>query len=146
MRAICTSKAHRRTSITWIALDRVNGEGIFYTRPWKINGEGPSMNVHLSQVKFNEDKQPDLTADDIRFTTKGDTMYAFVQGWPQSAVTIKALGTESPQQPQKVVNVKMLGPTEALRFTQDAGGLKIVLAGDKPQTAGLGIALKINFA
>src|SRR6185437_8011841 len=96
----------------------VNGEGIFSTRPWKINGEGPSMNVHLSQVKFNENKQPDLTADDIRFTAKGDTLYAFVQGWPQGALTIKALGTASPQRPDKVLNVEMLGRCEALRFTQ----------------------------
>jgi alpha-L-fucosidase len=31
---------------------------------------------------FNEDKQTDLTAEDVRFTAKGSTLYAFVQGWP----------------------------------------------------------------
>jgi alpha-L-fucosidase len=124
----------------------VNGEGIFYTRPWKINGEGPSMNVHPSQVQFNEDRQPDLTAEDIRFTAKGDTLYVFVQGWPQGAVTVKALGTESPQRPGKVAYVEMLGRQQGLQFSQGRDGLKVVLAGDRPQISELGIALKINFA
>jgi alpha-L-fucosidase len=127
----------------WIS---VNGEGIFYTRPWKINGEGPSMVVQIAQVKFNEDKQPDLGADDFRFTTKGETLFAFVQGWPEGAVTIKALGTASPQRPKTVLDVRMLGRNEALMFTQDASGLRVKLPGEEPATANIGIALKINFA
>jgi alpha-L-fucosidase len=30
---------------------------------------------------FNEDKRGDFAAEDVRFTTKGSTLYAFVQGW-----------------------------------------------------------------
>lgn len=123
----------------------VNGEGIFYTRPWKINGEGPSMNMHLAQVKFNENKQPDLGADDLRFTTRGKTMFVFVQGWPLRPVKIAALGTNSPQGPEKVMDVRMLGRNEALEFTQDSAGLHVTLSGEKPATAELGIALRINF-
>jgi alpha-L-fucosidase len=123
----------------------VNDEGIFNTRPWKINGEGPSMTVKVAQQNFNEGKQPDLGAQDIRFTTKGETMFAFVQGWPQQAVTIESLGTASPQQPEKVTDVRMLGRNEALQFTQDATGLHVTLAGDKPATGDLGVTLKIRF-
>lgn len=123
----------------------VNGEGIFNTRPWKINGEGPSMKVKVAQQNFNEGKQPDLGAQDIRFTTKGKTMFAFVQGWPQQPVTVESLGTASPQQPEKVADVRMLGRNEALQFTQDATGLHVTLAGDKPAAADLGITLKIRF-
>lgn len=124
----------------------VNDEGIFNTRPWKINGEGPSMTVKVTQGNFNESKQPDLGADDIRFTTKGKTMFAFVQGWPEKPVAIASLGTASDQQPGKVAGVRMLGRNEPLKFTQDATGLQVTLAGDKPATADLGIALKINLA
>jgi alpha-L-fucosidase len=123
----------------------VNDEGIFNTRPWKINGEGPSMTVKVAQQGFNEGKQPDLGASDIRFTTKGKTVFAFVQGWPQQPVIIASLGTARPQQPEKVTDVRMLGRNEALAFTQDAAGLHVTLAGDKPATADLGITLKIRF-
>lgn len=104
------------------------------------------MNMHLAQVKFNEDKQPDLGADDLRFTTRGKTMFVFVQGWPQRPVKIAALGTSSPQGPEKVMDVRMLGRSEALAFTQDSGGLHVTLRGEKPATADLGIALRIDFA
>ncbi len=124
----------------------VNGEGIFYTRPWKINGEGPSMGVVVKQQNFNEGKQPDLGAQDIRFTSKGKTLFAFVQGWPAGSVTIAALGTGSPQQPEKVEHVTMLGRGESLQFIQDAKGLKVTIPGDKPTSGDLGIALKISFA
>jgi alpha-L-fucosidase len=124
----------------------VNDEGIFSTRPWKINGEGPSMNAQPAQAGFNESKQPDLGATDIRFTTKGKTLYAFVQGWPQQQVTVQALGTSSPQQPNKITDVRMLGRNEALRFTQDAAGLRVGLPAEKPATADLGITLKVNFS
>lgn len=123
----------------------VNDEGIFHTRPWKINGEGPSMAVKVAETGFNEGKQPDLGAEDIRFTTKGKTMYAFVQGWPQQQVTIQSLAAGGPQQPEKAVDVRMLGRNEALQFTQDGTGLHARLPGEKPATADLGITLKINF-
>ena len=124
----------------------VNDEGIFGSRPWKINGEGPSMTVKVEQTGFNENKQPDLGPADVRFTTKGKTMYAFVQGWPEKQVAIQSLGTASAQQPEKVMDVRMLGRNEALPFTQSATGLTVNLPGEKPPTADLGITLRINFA
>ena len=124
----------------------VNGEGIFSTRPWKINGEGPAASMKVSQERFNESKQPDMGAQDIRFTSKGSLLYAFVQGWPQDAITIRALATNSPQQPAKVTDVRMLGRSESLKFTQDANGLNVTLPKEKPATADTGITLRINFA
>ena len=52
----------------WMA---VNSEGIYGSRPWKIYGEGPSTKVKIETGNFNEDKQKDLTAEDVRFTAKG---------------------------------------------------------------------------
>ncbi len=43
---------------------------------WKIFGEGPAPSAQ-PMTAFNEEKQ-DLTAEDVRFTTKGNTLYAFV--------------------------------------------------------------------
>jgi len=124
----------------------VNGEGIFHTRPWKINGEGPAMTVKIAQQNFNESKQPDLGAQDVRFTSKGKSMFAFLQGWPQEEVVIRSLALDGPQQPGKAMAVRMLGRDENLKFTHEATGLRLMLPGAKPATADLGIALKINFA
>ncbi len=124
---------------------RVNSEGIYSSRPWKINGEGPAMAVKVDQSGFNESKQPDLGAQDVRFTTKGKTLYAFLMGWPQGEAMIRALGMASPQQPSKVLDVRLLSHDEALAFTQESGGLRVTTPGNKPATADLGICLKVRF-
>jgi alpha-L-fucosidase len=128
----------------------VNGEGIFHTRPWKIYGEGPATKVVVKsngkEFNPNEGKKPDLTAQDIRFTAKGKSVFAFVQGWPSSDVLIAALGTNSPQNPEKAVDVRLLGRDEALKFSQEASGLRVTLPSAKPVAADIGICLRVNFA
>ena len=60
----------------------VNSEGIHGTRPWKVYGEGPSLSISETSAGFNERNRKDLTAEEIRFTSKGQNIYAFVMGWP----------------------------------------------------------------
>jgi alpha-L-fucosidase len=131
----------------WMA---VNAEAIYGTRPWKIYGEGPSTKVVIrpngQEFDPNEGKQPDLTAEDFRFTTKGRTLYAFVQGWPTGEVVIPSLGTHSPQHPEKAVDVRLLGRDEPLKFVQDATGLRVTMPANKPATADIGIALRVRWA
>ena len=128
----------------WMA---VNGEGIFATRPWTSNGEGPSMKVVIDpNARFNENNTPDLGPQDIRFTTKGRMLFAFVQGWPDRELVIAALGTQSPQNPARVTDVRMLGRDEALDFTQEGTGLRVKLPAEKPAGADIGIGLRVNFA
>ncbi len=121
-----------------------NSEGIYGTRPWKIYGEGPSTKVISGGAGFNEGKKPELSAKDIRFTTKGSTLYAFAMGWPTDSFTIQAVGLESPQQPGKVLNVELLGTGQKLKFTQSADALSIVPPATK--TSDIGYGLKISFA
>jgi alpha-L-fucosidase len=87
-----------------------------------------------------------LTAEDIRFTTKGKSLFAFVQGWPASDLVIESLGTNSPQMPEKVADVRILGRDEPLKFTQEAAGLRVSLPSNKPLAADIGICLRVNFA
>jgi alpha-L-fucosidase len=134
----------------------INGEAIYSTRPWKIHGEGPSTKVIIKptgkEFDPNEGKQPDLTHEDIRFTTKGKTLYALVQGWPPpqpnkpAELIIQSLATNSPQQPGKPVDIRLLGRNEPLRFTQDTTGLRVTLPPTPTPASDLGIALRINFA
>jgi alpha-L-fucosidase len=111
---------------------KVNSEAIYSTRPWKIFGEGPatasvsSLNAH----GFNEGKGKPYVAEDIRFTTKGKTLYATMLGWPENNhITVKALAAND--QVGKVNGVSLLGNSH-LKFQQTAEGLKVELPENPP--------------
>jgi alpha-L-fucosidase len=129
---------------------QVNSEGIYATRPWKIYGEGPSTKVKIAGGNFNEDKQSDLTASDVRFTTKGSTLYAFVMGWPEKEATVEALGLQSPQQPGKILKVELLGHNGMLDWKQDDAALRVQMPARQPSdngtTSAIGITLKVELA
>jgi len=114
----------------------VNSSGIYATRPWKVYGEGPSTKPNagapVRAQGFNEGRTR-YSAQDIRFMQKGDTLYAFALGWPQDGkLTITSLADGSPQAPGKIDRVELLGMSETLKFTRDAGGLVITLPEKKP--------------
>lgn len=115
---------------------RVNGEAIYATRPWKIFGAGPATQIAASDPKFNESKRKELTAEDIRFTTRGERLYVFLMGWPQKQAVIAPLATG------KIENVEMLGHKGKLQWTQDETGLKVQMPAEKP--CNHAIALKVT--
>jgi alpha-L-fucosidase len=125
----------------WMA---VNSEGIYASRPWKIYGEGPSTKVKVDPGNFNEDKQKDLTAEDVRFTVKGGALYAFVMGRPEKRATINALGLASAQAPGKILNVELLGYKGELKWKQDESALQVEMPAEK--TSDIGLTLKIQMA
>jgi len=111
----------------------VNSEAIYATRPWKIYGTGPSTETTAADAKFNEKNRKDLTAEDLRFTTKGRTLYAFSMGWPQQPLVIQPLATTGPHGVGKITSVELLGHGGPLAFTHDQAGLTIqVPAGPSP--------------
>jgi alpha-L-fucosidase len=126
---------------TWM---QVNGEAIFATRPWKISGEGPTTQSS-SQIKtqFNENSRQDLTAEDVRFTTKGTTLYAFVMGWPDYSVTIRSLAANTELRVGKIQSVGLPGGP-SLRFEQNNAGLVIYLPREAPSKHA--VALRIEGA
>ena len=122
----------------------VNSEGIHASRPWKIFGDGPGTKpAAAADLRFNESKLQDLTAEDVRFTTKGDTLYAFVMGWPGKEAVIPSLATTAKQGVGKIQNVELLGAGK-VPFTQDETALKVRLPEKQP--CEYAIALKINGA
>jgi len=101
----------------------IHGEAIYGTRPWAIYGEGPAKNVHGA---FKEDVV--YTAQDIRFTTKGDILYAIAQDWPAgSEIVVHALAPSA----GKVRGVALLGYHGKLDWQQTAGGLVVKLPAKK---------------
>ena len=122
----------------------VNSEGIYSTRPWKIYGEGPSTATKLVTGNFNEDKQKDLISEDIRFTAKGGSVYAFVMGWPAKEAVVKALGLPSDQAPGNIRNVELLGYNGKLEWKQDEASLRVKMPPEK--LSDIGITFKVDLA
>lgn len=125
----------------WMA---VNSEGIYGTRPWKIFGDGPVATAPPAtgeSAHFNENKRQDFTAEEVRFTTKGRNLYAFVMGWPVKEAVIKPLSTKSSVAQVKVENVELLGFKGKVNWTQDEKGLTVQMPEQKPSDHA--IALKI---
>ena len=103
----------------------VNQEAIYGTRPWKVFGEGPQMAsaAPISAQGFNEGKGKPFTAEDVRFTTKGNTLYAIVMGAPTNAVSIKSLGTNAKLLEKPISEITLLGSDEKLKWSQTADAL-----------------------
>ncbi len=116
---------------------KVNGEGIYGTRPWKTVAEG----IDVDQIRsegFNErrgkvgaswdfKRLEDSRGEAIRFTRSKDhkTLYAFVIGLPDDrSVTIKTLRKgKVAKNGQGIRAVTMLGSDEPLEWSQTDEGL-----------------------
>ena len=111
----------------WLA---VNGEAIYGTRPWKVYGEGPT---EVFEGAFQDTKRDGFTAQDVRFTTKGDVLYAIVLGWPDSGeVVIESLGTRLALYPDAIRQVELLGSGEPVQWSRDDDGLKVKTPSERP--------------
>jgi alpha-L-fucosidase len=90
----------------------VNGEAIYGTHSWiKFSDGGGRGNLN------------------IRYTVKGDALYAIILGnWPGAEAVVTSLGESA----GKVATVTMLGNEGNLEFTQDAAGLKVKLPAAAP--------------
>jgi alpha-L-fucosidase len=109
-----------------------NGEAIFGTRPFGVFGEGPPD--VKGAANFNENTARAYTAEDVRFTTKGDALYAFVMAWPADGrVSIRTLARASAQYSKPVRRIELLGAAGApLPFTRGESALTTTLPTDVP--------------
>jgi len=101
----------------WMA---VNAEAIHGTRPWKVFGEGPT---EVAAGAFQESAA--YTAQDIRFTTKGDALYAITLGEPKQSVDITSLGRGAGLERRRVKRVELLGQRQPCVFRQTDAALRI---------------------
>jgi alpha-L-fucosidase len=107
---------------------RVNGEGIYGTRPWVYFGEGK-----VNEIPHFVEKSP-FTAKDIRYTSKDDTLYAFVLKWPpklKPRVEFPLL-SEGNYALRKIRSVEMLGHSGELEWDRHPDGLQVVFPDTKP--------------
>jgi alpha-L-fucosidase len=118
-----------------------NGEAIYDTVPWKVYGEGPT------KIKpgfgHDVDTKP-YTAEDFRFTQKGNTVYAIEMAWPRDGrAVIHALGSTQPGKGLEITNVTLLGSDGKLEFHQTDDALEVQLPA-QPTRAVAGYALALG--
>jgi len=107
----------------------VNGEAIYGTRHWHRYGEGPTG---VPTTQFRERDYQPFGAEDIRFTCKGNALYAICLGWPGDELVIKTLGAGSEVPADAISEISMLGASGTLSWSQDETGLKIETPAEKP--------------
>lgn len=92
---------------------RVNGEAVYDTHNWTRPGEGYGRGAR---------------GLNIRFTVRGENLYAIILGnWPGAEANIASL----PSSVGRIDTVTLLGSSDRLEHIQDADGLKVKL----PETA-----------
>ena len=118
----------------------VNGDGIYGTRPWRTYGEGPTK---VAAGSFHDTDTEKYTAEDFRFTTKGDILYAIGLAWPANGeAVIRSLASTVGS--QQVASVALLGSDAKLIFEQRAHGLHVQLPAQAAKT--FAYVLSVRFA
>ena len=97
----------------------VNGEAIYGTRPWPVFGEGPTREEVGTWGRENGEYL--FIAGDVRFTQKGNILYAIILEWPGNEITLNSL---------KDINIRkisMLGSDRSIQWKQINDGINISL-------------------
>ena len=101
----------------------IHGEAIFGTRPWLVYGESA---VKVKGGNFKEDFK--YNAKEIRFTTKGATLYAIALGWPEDGqLVVRSLAKPAGEDVNNITAVSLLGYDGKLDWKQTADGLVVTL-------------------
>jgi alpha-L-fucosidase len=119
-----------------------NGEGIYGSRPWKIYGEKPADKSPVKLGRFDENFG--FSSKDIRFTIKGNTLYAYCLGKPESDILIRSLSKSSKHADKPVASVALVGSSEKISWKQTADALIIKKPSKMPawQVTGFKIEFK----
>ena len=102
---------------------KVNKESIVGTRPWKKFGEGPiaDSDIAINAQGFNDGQYTKAGSSEIRFTQKGNILYATALAWPDNMqLSIKSLATE------RISSVELLGYGK-IPFTQSSDAFSVTL-------------------
>ena len=117
----------------------INGEAIYGTRAWRTYGEGPTR---AAAGSFHDTDVEHYTADDFRFTSKDDVLYAIGLSWPASGeALIRSLAITAGS--EHVKSVALLGSNAKLTFEQRSDGLHVQLPAQPPSK--YAYALRVKF-
>ena len=123
----------------WI---KINGDGIYDTRPWKIYGEG-TLKLEKEKGKRVNENLNEYSQLDIRFTTKDGNLYAFVLAPPTKDVLIKSLKTGGVLN-KEIQSIELLGSDEKIIWTRSKNGISIKCPKKLPNQPVIGFKISLN--
>ena len=86
---------------------KANGEAIYDTTYWKVFGEGPT---EVPEGHFTDTYSKNFTSEDIRFTAKGNHIYATILRFPENGeIHIRSLGRDMKLLKSSILDVELLG-------------------------------------
>jgi alpha-L-fucosidase len=103
---------------------KVNGDAIYGTRPWTSYGEGPTK---VAAGSFQDTKTQNYTAEDFRFTTKGNNLYAIEMAWPSGSDALIHSVSQEALKGRQIQDVTLLGSDAKLTYKIGPDGLHIQL-------------------
>jgi alpha-L-fucosidase len=119
---------------------KINGEGVYATRPWRVFGEGPDVRMG------DRDHRSPYGANNVRFTVSKDrkTIYAHQMGWPggHKKFALESFSHDGPGGNKRVSRVAMLGSSERITWSQNAAGLQLTTPASAPSD--LAVVYKIS--
>lgn len=115
---------------------KINGEAIYGTRPWYMYGEGPTTQPEGDFKNHKEFLKVKYSWKDIRYTTKGKTIYAITLGMPKAGTSLLLKGFAKKSRPSdlKIKKVTILGTNQTIKWEDTPNGLQVempMMQGDK---------------
>jgi alpha-L-fucosidase len=112
----------------WMA---INSECIYGTRPWTTYGEGPARKVGLMTKETHYFNGQNVA--DVRFTTKGDVLYAISINWPRDRkLVVRSLAKKEGSDKSEISSITLLGCADKLEWSQTDKGLVVTMPEKKP--------------
>lgn len=106
------------------------GEAIYGTRPWYTYGEGPVKEAderNADSARGRKYFERKYTSADIRYTSKGNTIYAIALGQPKAGETLLLKSFNKDALPRKI-NIKtvtMEGTRQKVKWSYSNDGLSV---------------------
>ncbi len=141
---------------SWLA---INGEAMYGTVPWICAGEGPTQTAGAGH--FTEGCEPRFTSADIRYTCKGQNLYAICLGRPGDRLTMRVFldrtydsnevltGTGPIRNaqylyPEDIRQISMLGHDGPLPWHFDEDGLQVELPRKVPSDIAVSLRIELT--
>ncbi|MCK5206519.1 MAG: alpha-L-fucosidase, partial [Cyclobacteriaceae bacterium] len=109
-----------------------NGEAIYETRPWITFGEGPTKEPDGHFKNHNAFSKLVYSNKDMRYTSKGNTVFATFFGWPDGkSVLLESFAKGAFTGDLKINDISLLGYDGKIDWEIRDAGLAIALPNEK---------------